>query len=86
VDDEDNSLTQPALKMSFEACPDDEPCTRILGQPSPPGLSEFPDCVNFLQIAAGTAGLQFQDGGMLNLIYKPSDFEAGKWKLVRGFM
>ena len=87
VDDEDNSLTQPALKMTFETCPDDEPCTRLLGQPSPHGmLEQFPDCVNFLQIASGTAGLQFQDGGMLNLIYKPSDFEAGKWKLVRGVM
>ena len=87
VDDEDNSLTQPALKITFEACADDEPCTRLLGQPSPHAmLEQFPDCVNFLQIASGTAGLQFQDGGMLNLIYKPSDFEAGKWKLVRGVM
>lgn len=52
-----------------------------------PWLSEeFPDCVNFFQIASGTAGLQFQDDGMLNLIYKPSDFETGKWKLVRGVM
>lgn len=87
VDDEDNSLTQPALKMTFEACADDESCTRLLGCPALPGLrEEFPDCVNFLQIASGTAGLQFQEGGMLNLIYKPSDFEAGKWKLVRGVM
>lgn len=26
------------------------------------------------------------EDGMLNLIYKPSDFETGKWKLVRGVM
>ena len=30
--------------------------------------------------------LRFYDMGMLNLLYKASDFEAGKWKLVKGYM
>ncbi len=84
VDDEDQPLTQPALKMSFEACGDGEPCTRLLGRPSLEGVSEdFPDPVNFLQIASGTAGLDFGGGGMLNLVYAPADFAAAKWRLVK---
>ncbi len=78
VDDEDQPLTQPALKMSFEACPDGAPCTRLLGE----GL---PGQVNFLQIVSGTAGLCFGDGGSLCLQYAPADLAAGKWKLVRAF-
>ena len=87
VDDEDQPLTQKALKMSFEPCPDDEPCTRLLGVPSfPDVLQELPDYVNFLQIDSDTAGLRFYDEGMLNLLYSASDFQAGKWKLAKGFL
>lgn len=82
VDDDDEPLTQKALKMTFEACPDDAHCTRLLGS----FPSEDPaDAVNFLQLASGTAGLDFGPDGALNLIYKASDLEAGKWKLVKGY-
>ena len=86
VDDEDQPLTQPALKMTFEACPDDEACTRLLGLSPEKALQEIPDSVYFLQIASGTAGLQFPDGGLLNLLYKNADLTAGKWKLVKGYL
>ena len=87
VDDEDQPLTQPALKMTFEACPDDAPCTRLLGTPFFQGvLQELPDHMNFLQIDSDTAGLRFYDEGMLNLLYKNADLAAGKWKLVKGYM
>ena len=87
VDDEDQPVTEPALKMSFEACPDGEDCTRLLGVPFfQEVLQEMPDHVNFLQIDSGTAGLRFYDEGMLNLLYKAQDFAAGKWKLVKGYM
>ena len=33
VDDEDQPLTQKALKMTFEACPDNDDCTKLLGIP-----------------------------------------------------
>jgi hypothetical protein len=77
VDDEDNSLTEAPPKMTFEACADDAPCTRILGIGPEQGLE------NFLQIVSGTAGLQFPDNGVLSLQYAGKDFAAGKWKLVK---
>ena len=87
VDEDDQPLTQPALKMTFEACPDNEDCTKLLGFPFfQEVLQEMPDHVNFLQIDSDTAGLRFYDEGMLNLLYKAADFEAGKWKLVKGYM
>ena len=80
VDEDDQPLTQPALKMHFEACPDDEHCTRLLGQCSEDGY------VNFLQLASGTGGLTFPGTSVLNLLYKAADMEAGKWKIIKGFM
>ena len=87
VDDEDQPLTQPALKMTFEACGDADDCTKLLGAPFFEEVrQEMEGYVNFLQIDSDTAGLRFYDEGMLNLLYKVSDFEAGKWKLVKGYM
>ncbi len=80
VDDEDQPLTQPALKMTFEACEEDAPCTRLLGESPCEGM----ECL--LHIASGTAGLTFPDDGALSFLYTPADFEAGKWKLVKGFL
>ena len=73
--------------MTFEACPDNADCTKLLGVPFFEEVArEMEGCVNFLQIDSDTAGLRFYDEGMLNLLYKASDFEAGKWKLVKGYM
>ena len=87
VDDEDRPLTEKALKMRFEACGGEDDCTRLLGTPSAAPLREAcPTCVNFLQIASGTAGLRFGDGGQLNLLYEKADLSAGKWKLLKACM
>ena len=87
VDEEDQPITEPALKMTFEACPDNEDCTKLLGVPFFEEVrQEMEGYVNFLQIDSDTAGLRFYDEGMLNLLYKPADLEAGKWKLVKGYM
>lgn len=87
VDDEDQPLTQKALKMTFEACGDNADGTRLLGVPFfEEVLQEMPEHQNFLQIDSDTAGLRFYDGGMLNLLYKKADWEAGKWKLVKGYL
>ena len=87
VDDDEQPLTQRALKMTFEACEDDAPCTKLLGAPTfGEVLQELPDCENFLQIDSDTAGLRFYDEGMLNLLYKSTDLAAGKWKLVKGYL
>ncbi len=76
VDDEDQPLTQPALKMTFEACPDDAPCTRLLGKGGD-------DELVLLEIVSGTAGLDFAPCSTLRLFYKASDAAAGKWKIIR---
>ena len=87
VDDQDQPLTQPALKMTFEACEDYADCTKLLGFPFFEEVrQEMEGYVNFLQIDSDTAGLRFYDEGMLNLLYKNADFSAGKWKLVKGYM
>ncbi|MBR1678105.1 MAG: DUF1963 domain-containing protein [Bacteroidales bacterium] len=74
VDDEDQPLTEPALRMTFSSCADDASVTRLLG--GVPGT--------FLQIVSGTAGLDFGHGGVLLLDYEPADLERGFWKRVRG--
>ena len=87
VDDEDQPLSQPALKMTFETCEDGESCTKLLGFPFFEEVrQEMEGYENFLQIDSDTAGLRFYDEGMLNLLYKKADLEAGKWKLVKGYM
>ena len=86
-DDEGNPVTEPALKMTFEACPDDVDCTKLLGRPFfSEVLQELPGHVNFLQIDSDTTGLQFYDEGQLNLLYKPEELAAAKWKLVKCYM
>ena len=77
VDDEDNSLTEAPLKMTFEACADDASCTRLLGIGPDDALESL------LQIVSGTAGLAFPDQGVLSLQYTGKDLAAGKWKLVK---
>ena len=77
VDDEDQPLTQPALKMTFEKGEADGTC--LLGASSP-------DEVEFLRIATGTAGLHFPDNSSLLFHYAPADFAAGKWKIVKGVL
>jgi len=81
VDDGDQSLTQPALKMTFEPCEDGADGTCLL-----PGSSPEDGLETFLRIASGTAGLHFPDGLSLHLCYTPADWSAGKWKLVKGFL
>ena len=65
-------LTEPALKMTFEACGDDDPVTRLLGSGNA-----------FLRIADGTAGLDF-GGKSLVLYLDPLDFERGYWRRMKG--
>ena len=73
VDDEDQPLTEPALKMTFEACPDDYAGTGLL----------FGD--TFLRIADKTAALDF-GGRSLVLYLEPADFERGYWRRMKGML
>lgn len=86
-DEDGNPVTEPALKMTFETCPDDDSCTKLLGRPFfSEVLDELPGHVNFLQIDSDTASLQFYDEGQLNLLYAESDFKKAKWHLVKGYL
>ena len=73
VDDEDQPLTEPALKMTFEACPDDFTGTGLL-------LGDA-----FLRIADKTAALDF-GGRCLEFRLDPADFERGYWRRMKGFL
>ena len=77
TDEQDQPLTQPALKMTFEPCGDPDSGTCLLGPSSP-------NQVELLRIASGTAGLHFPEETALHLVYSATDFAAGKWKLVKG--
>ena len=80
VDDEDQPLTSPALKMTFEACQADEKGTCLLGN------TTQPDRVPFLQLASGTAGLQFPGKTMLNLFWSAADHAKGNWKRIQAVL
>jgi len=80
VDDEDQPLTEPALKMTFEPCADDAPCTRLLGRPCQEGH------VPFLQLASGTAGLRFPDGTALQVLWTASEHAKGNWRRVKAVL
>lgn len=77
VDDEDRPLTEPALKMNFEACGADASGSFLLGTPA------LPDTVPFLRIAGDTAGLQFPGNGMLQLYWSAADHAKGNWKRIQ---
>lgn len=81
VGEDDEPLTEEALKMVFSPCDDDAACTRLLG-----GTADGREGVCFLEIAGGTAGLQFPDGCTLRLSYAESDFRFGNWKRVKAFL
>ena len=70
IDDEDQPLTEPALKMTFSACADDYGGSGLLLDGA------------FLRIADGTAGLDF-GGRTLELRLEPADFERGYWRRMK---
>lgn len=87
VDDDNQPLTAPALKMSFEQCDDDAPCTKLLGKPFfAEVLENLPDHFNFLQIDSDTAGLRFYDEGQLNLLVPTADASRGTWKRMKAYL
>ena len=88
VDDGDNSLTEPPLKMEFGKCQHNDGGIILGGMPCHEDVTEsFPDHVSLLQIGKdGTAGTDFESGGMLNIIIRPNDLKFGNFKKARGFL
>lgn len=73
VDENDEPLTEPALRMTFG---DGNTPSRLL-----PFATEDEVCL--MEIASGTAGIEFPGGMSLQIYYSRADFDAGKWKLVK---
>jgi hypothetical protein len=76
TDDEDQSLTDPELEITFSQCDDDADVCRIFGNSVEEGL------LNFLRIPSDqTLELGFEpDGKALNILIKESDLHFGNWK------
>ena len=80
VDDEDQTLTEREMEITFSECSDDEKCIRMLGRPSSDEVSSrYEGLLNFLQIVKDT-NLDVEFDGELNLMVKPSDLKFGNWK------
>jgi hypothetical protein len=76
TDDDDQSLTDPELEITFSQCEDGEDVCRILGDSTDGQL------LNFLRIPSDqTLELDFApEGKALNILIKESDLHFGNWK------
>ena len=88
VDDDNQSLTDPELEISFSLCEDDEPGIKMLGRSCSDKLDEeMKNLVNLLQIDEDmTAGLEPCGWDVLNVLIKDSDLKFGNWKKTRSVL
>lgn len=88
VDDEDQPLTDHELEMVFSPCDDEEKGLKLLGRPCGAGVHEAcPDMINFLQLCSDeVSGLDFGNGGTLNLLISEKDLGFGNWKKTRAVL
>lgn len=88
VDDDNQSLTDPELEISFSLCEDDEPGIKMLGRSCSDQLDEgMKNLVNLLQIDEDiTAGLEPCGWDVLNVLIKDSDLKFGNWKKTRSVL
>lgn len=88
VDEDGQSLTEPALGISFEACDDAADGIKLLGAPFfCDAREQFPGYSNLLQIDENeTAGTTFYDTGMLNFLVSDADFAKGLLKRPVGVL
>lgn len=82
VDDDDQPLTEPALEISFGQCEADADGLKLFGNAFFADVREqYPDYMNLLQLDGDdTAGMEFYDCGMLNLLITKQDFDKGLLK------
>jgi hypothetical protein len=86
VDDEDQTLTEREMEITFSECDDNENCLKLLGNPSSSDVcNKYPELMNFLQIVR-TNGLDLEFEGQLNLLVKPSDLGYQNWKKTVAFL
>jgi hypothetical protein len=82
TDDDDQSLTDPELEITFSECADDADVCRLLG------ASVDSELINFLRIPSNQLlELDFSpEGSSLNILIKDSDLHFGYWKKSKGIL
>ena len=81
VDDDNQSLTDPELEMSFSICEDDAPGLKLLGTPWMKEADKENALINLLQIDEDeTLGFEKYGWQILNVLMKESDMKFGNWK------
>ena len=89
TDDDDQSLTDPELEITFSECADDAPVCRLLGKPSNAETAEaIPEMLNFLQIVSDQL-LELDFGSQdsfCNFMIKDSDLHFGNWKRAKVYI
>ena len=83
TDDDDQSLTDPELEITFSHCEDDAPVCRLLGNPADEDAAS--DMMNLLQIASDDL-LALDFGGkdsFCSFLIKDSDLHYGNWKRAK---
>ncbi|MGM9786519.1 MAG: DUF1963 domain-containing protein [Candidatus Cryptobacteroides sp.] len=90
VDDDDEPLSQPPLKIEFSTCEEGEDGLKLLGLPfSADARDSFPSHINLLQIdseADCLDELQIYDCGLLNFMISRNELENGWWHSSFGFL
>ena len=88
VDDEDNELSEPALRLRFEECADNADGLKLLGLPFFEDVrQQNGDCISLLQLDGDEAlGLCFSDSGTLNILIRKQGLKAAEWKQAFGFL
>ncbi len=88
VDDEEQELAEPEMRIEFSECEDNADGIKLLGLPFFGDVrDENPDCVNLLQLDEDEElEMSFYDCGNFNVLIKESDLGFGNWKRAFGFL
>lgn len=90
VDDQDEPVTLPAMKMEFFNCDDDADGLKLLGIPSNgDACDNNPSQISLLQIDSEADGLddvRIYDCGFINFLMKKNELENGWWHSSYGYL
>ncbi|MCM1177597.1 MAG: YwqG family protein [Bacteroides sp.] len=81
VDDEDEPLALPAMKMEFSQCGDEDACTRLLG-----ACGDFAGLLHVDAADAHISGLGFPEGHSFDIAIGRDDLKFGNWKRAKGYL
>ena len=80
VDEEDASVAEPELEITFSECDDMAPGHKILGVPAYEQIrNEYPDLMNLLQV-------EISKDVKFSIMIRESDLKFGNWKKAKAFL